>query len=285
LPGGTNIDYVIDGQNRRIGKKRNNVLEQGFLYQDQLKPIAELDGNGTVVSRFVYATSANVPDLMIKGGGTYRIIKDHLGSPRLVVDIATNTVIQQMSYDVWGKVIQDSNPGFQPFGYAGGLYDRDTHLVRFGARDYDAETGRWTAKDPIGFEGGDANLYGYVVNDPVNEIDPLGLFRNSSPCNSKFQPPHIDADGCIDTGGIKICFGPGSIRTVAGNLAEQLALQAAKAGAGERIMKGLINDPKYPEEIWAKMQHVHYDLETGKNIAIHYWENLQTGIREGFKFK
>jgi len=175
LPGGTAIDYLIDGQNRRIGKKRNNVLEQGFLYQDQLKPIAELDGNGNVLSRFVYATGANVPDFMVKGTNTYRIIKDHLGSPRLVVDIATNTVIQQMNYDVWGKVIQDSNPGFQPFGYAGGLYDRDTKLVRFGARDYDAETGRWTAKDPIGFAGGDTNLYGYVVNDPVDFIDPLGL--------------------------------------------------------------------------------------------------------------
>ncbi|MBX3032733.1 MAG: RHS repeat-associated core domain-containing protein [Bdellovibrionaceae bacterium] len=43
------------------------------------------------------------------------------------------------------------------------------------ARDYDAETGRWTSKDPILFEGGDANLYGYVLNDPVNLIDPNGL--------------------------------------------------------------------------------------------------------------
>jgi len=180
LPNGTAIDYVIDGQNRRIGKKRNNVLEQGFLYQDQLKPVAEFDGNGAVLSRFIYAIGANVPDFMIKGGAIYRIIKDHLGSPRLVVDIATNTVVQQMDYDVWGNVIQDSNPGFQPFGFAGGLYDRDTQLVRFGARDYDAETGRWTAKDPIGFEGGDTNLYGYVVNDPVNWVDPLGLYGNAA---------------------------------------------------------------------------------------------------------
>jgi len=47
---------------------------------------------------------------------------------------------------------------------------------RFGARDMDPETGRWTAKDPIGFAGGDSNLYGYVLGDPVNWVDPTGLF-------------------------------------------------------------------------------------------------------------
>ena len=66
-------------------------------------------------------------------------------------------------------------PGFQPFGFAGGLYDSHTKLVRFGFRDYDAETGRWTCKDPIGFGGGDTELYGYVGNDPVNWVDPIGL--------------------------------------------------------------------------------------------------------------
>jgi RHS repeat-associated protein len=64
---------------------------------------------------------------------------------------------------------------FQPFGFAGGLYDADTGLTRFGARDYDAQTGRWTTKDPIRFGGG-TNFYGYVLNDPVNLVDPAGLF-------------------------------------------------------------------------------------------------------------
>ena len=54
------------------------------------------------------------------------------------------------------------------------MYDEDTKLTRFGYRDYDASTGKWTAKDPIGFDGGDSNLYGYVLGDPVNGIDPLG---------------------------------------------------------------------------------------------------------------
>lgn len=77
--------------------------------------------------------------------------------------------------DEFGRVILVTNLGFQPFGFAGGLYDQQTKLTRFGARDYDAETGRWTAKDPVGFSGGDTNLYEYVVADPVNRLDPLGL--------------------------------------------------------------------------------------------------------------
>lgn len=122
LPGDVTIDYIIDGRNRRIGKKINGSLVQGFLYQDQLKPVAELDGNGAVVSRFVYADKANVPSYMIKGGQTYRIISDHLGSPRLVVNTGTGEVIQRMDYDAFGNVTEDTNPGFQPFGFAGGLY-------------------------------------------------------------------------------------------------------------------------------------------------------------------
>ncbi|HEX7120476.1 MAG TPA: RHS repeat-associated core domain-containing protein [Longimicrobiales bacterium] len=83
-------------------------------------------------------------------------------------------MVQRIDYDAFGRVVLDTNPGFQPFGFAGGLYDAATGLVRFGARDYDPETGRWTSKDPIGFNGGDPNLYGYVLGDPVNLIDVLG---------------------------------------------------------------------------------------------------------------
>jgi RHS repeat-associated protein len=175
LPNGTKIDYVIDGRNRRVGKKVNGVLIQAFLYRDQLKPIAELDAAGNVVARFVYGSSPVVPDYMVKGGTTYRILSDHLGSPRVVVDTASGAVVQRLDYEEFGTIALDTNPGFQPFGFAGGLYDPDTKLTRFGARDYDAETGRWTAKDPVRFEGGDLNLYGYVLLDPVNLADPSGF--------------------------------------------------------------------------------------------------------------
>jgi RHS repeat-associated protein len=198
LPNGTRIDYLTDGRNRRIGKRVGGTLVQGFLYQDQLKPVAELDGAGGIVSRFVYATRVNVPDYMVKGGVTYRLVTDHLGSPRLVVNTADGTVVQRMDYDAWGNVLLDTNPGFQPFGFAGGLYDRDTGLVRFGARDYDAAVGRWLVKDPIGFRGWDANLFGYAFMDPANATDVMGqlvlpstftlvvVYVMLDPCGSQF---------------------------------------------------------------------------------------------------
>jgi RHS repeat-associated protein len=175
LPDGTAIEYLIDGMNRRIGKKVNGTLVQGFLWDDQLRVVAELDGAGAVVSRFVYGQGLNVPEYVIKGGNTYRIVTDHLGSPRLVVDVSTGTVAQRIDYDEWGVIVNDSSPGFQPFGFGGGLYDRDTKLVRFGARDYDAEVSRWTAKDPIRFDGGDNNLFAYVLGDPINSCDASGM--------------------------------------------------------------------------------------------------------------
>jgi RHS repeat-associated protein len=175
LPTATTIDYLVDGQNRRIGRKVNGVLTQGFLYQGQLAPIAELDGSNNVVSRFVYGTRVNVPEYMVKAGVTYRLLTDHLGSVRLVVNTATGAVAQRIDYDEYGRITQNTNPGFQPFGFAGGLYDDATKLGRFGARDYDAETGRWTAKDPLLFQARQANLYSYGQGDPANFVDPAGL--------------------------------------------------------------------------------------------------------------
>jgi RHS repeat-associated protein len=80
-----------------------------------------------------------------------------------------------MDYDPYGRITLDNAVGFQPFGFHGGLYDAATGLTRFGARDYDAETGRWTTRDPTLFRG-DANLYVYALDDPISLTDLDGKY-------------------------------------------------------------------------------------------------------------
>ena len=191
LPDGKVINYIIDSLDRRVGKKLNGNLVSGFLYGDALRPVAELDSTGALISRFVYA-GKNVPIYLIKGGVTWRIITDQVGSVRLVVDSSTGAIVQRIDYDSFGNVLLDTNPGFQPFGFAGGLYDTDTKLVRFGRRDYDATTGRWTAQDPAGFAGGSPNLYAYVGNRPVGAQDSKGLDPDDGVCEA-FAPRTVRA--------------------------------------------------------------------------------------------
>ena len=171
--------------------------DQGFLYGDQLNPVAELDGSGAVTARFVCGTKPNVSDYMVKDGITYRYVTGQLGSVRLVVDAATGTIAQRIDYDEYGVVIQDSNPGFQPFGFAGGITDTHTGLVRFGARDYHPVAGRWTSKDPIGMglhPASNVNVYVYALGDPVGFLDGTGL---DALC---FYDVRTHTLFCIDTG-------------------------------------------------------------------------------------
>ena len=182
LPTGARTDYVVDADGRRIGKRINGVLTRGWLYDGDLAIVAELDAAGLVSSRFVYGdleSGKGVPDYMLKGGQTYALVKDEVGSVRIVVNATSGAVAQRLDYDAFGRVTLNTNPGFQPFGFAGGLYDDDTKLTHFGARDYDAETGRWISRDPLLFEGNDDNLYVYVGNDPINARDPSGLLAET----------------------------------------------------------------------------------------------------------
>jgi RHS repeat-associated protein len=188
------IDYLIDGRNRRVGRTVNGHWLKAWLYRDQLSPVAELDSTGAVSARYVYGSGTNSPDYIVKSGTTYRLVTDQLGSLRLVVDASSGTVAERIDYDAWGRVISDTNPGFVTLGYAGGIYDLDTRLSRFGARDYDASIGRWTCQDPAGFED-TYNVYTYVGDQPLGAIDPAGLHYTYSQSSGRLS--HIDDDcGC-----------------------------------------------------------------------------------------
>ena len=172
--GAGTLTYHYDGFGRRVAKLRNGTRERGWLYRSPYQVVAELDAAGTVASRFVYFSRANVPDLMTQGGETYRLVTDLQGSVRMVVNIETGEVAQQLDYGPWGDIRVDTNPGFQPFGFAGGIHDADTGYVHFGMRDYDPATGRFLQTDPALFGSGYAQLHAYAGFDPVNRIDRTG---------------------------------------------------------------------------------------------------------------
>ena len=174
LPDEKLIQYVHDPLGRRIAKKVNGVTVEKYLWQGFTRLLALYDGSDNLIMRFEYA-DGRMPVAMKKQGSTYYFTYDQIGSLRMVADVSGN-VVKTIDYDSFGYIINDTNPSFGiPFGFAGGLHDRDTGLVRFGFRDYDPDIGRWTAKDPIFFEGGDTDFYGYCVNDPISSVDLDGL--------------------------------------------------------------------------------------------------------------
>jgi RHS repeat-associated protein len=134
---------------------------------------AHYSGTGTLVARFVYGTGIDEPLLMVRGSQTYYYSRDGLGSVVALTNAAGNTV-ESYSYDAYGKPNVMSALG-NPYLFTGRQYDSTTGIYYYRARWYSPGVGRWMGKDPIGFAGGDVNLYGYVSNGPVNWMDPSGL--------------------------------------------------------------------------------------------------------------
>jgi len=136
---------------------------------------AVYDGSNALIQGFEYA-AGRAPPSMVSGGVRYYLFYDQIGSLLGFFD-QTGSIVKGLTYDSFGNILADTNPSFSnQFGFAGGLHDRDTNLVRFGYRDYDPEIGRWTAKDPVLFAGNDTGLYMYVKKNPVNLADFYGLY-------------------------------------------------------------------------------------------------------------
>ncbi len=167
------IQYLHNPNHQIIAKKINNQIVEKYLWQG-LKLLAVYDKDDKLITRYFYANE-RVPYKMQHNNKTYYLYYNQIHSLKLITD-ENNKIIKQLDYDTYGNLIKDTNINFKThITYAGGFYDSDTKLIRFGKRDYSPEQRRWTATDPIGFSGGDFNLYGYVLNDPVQFVDPEGL--------------------------------------------------------------------------------------------------------------
>src|SRR5690606_18148222 len=169
------VEYRHNALGNRVAKLVNGQIVEKYLWLDKTTLLATYDGNNNLKQRFEY-TLGHTPTSFTQNGNRYYIASDHLGSPRAISD-ASGNIVKAVSYDSYGNVLSDTNPGFAiPFGFAGGLLDGDTGLIRFGLMDYEPSIGRWTARDPIGLSGG-LNVYGYVHNSPAQFVDLFGLSR------------------------------------------------------------------------------------------------------------
>jgi RHS repeat-associated protein len=171
--GGTTVSYAYDAVGRMVARIEGGATTQ-YIYGDPdygYRVSAARAPDGTL-DRYLYGPRGNLY-AVLRGGQRFHVATDQVGSPRVVV-AADGTVVKRLEYDTYG-ITTDLDPGFfLPFGYAGGLHDPVTGLVRFGLRDYEPQSGRFTARDPAMFAGSPRSLYGYANNSPASYRDPGG---------------------------------------------------------------------------------------------------------------
>ena len=158
--------------------------------------LAEPVADGT----FLYVNGPDgLPLEQVSAAGTVRYYHhDALGSTRALTT-AAGVVAGTYDYDPYGRLLTNSTLT-NPFGFAGQYTDARSGLVYMRARWYDPETGQFMSRDPLGFAGGDQNLYGYAGRDPVNHVDPSGML---DPCSW----PVVSA-ACSAASGVVDAFNP-----------------------------------------------------------------------------
>jgi RHS repeat-associated protein len=206
LPANINANSTLiwDGENRLIEAQVNSGATVTYLYDAQSRRIAETVGTATTVYVYdgwnpiaEYSTTyaltktytwgidlsgsmqgaGGVGGLLsvTDGTGTYIPTFDGNGNVSEYLD-ATGSIAAHYEYDPFGKTTVATGSKAQDFAHRFSTkpLDATTGLYYYGNRYYDPETGRWPSRDPIEERGG-VNLYGFVGNDGVNEVDLLGM--------------------------------------------------------------------------------------------------------------
>ncbi len=135
----------------------------------------EFDGANTLTARYSHGDRVDQPLSVERGGQSYFYQADHQGSVVQITD-AAGFVVNSYEYDSYGNIESAVEGIPNPFTYTGREFDAESGLYYYRARYYDAQTGRFTTEDPIGIAGGGINYYQYVMGNPGNLADPLGLW-------------------------------------------------------------------------------------------------------------
>ncbi|MGH2359968.1 MAG: RHS repeat-associated core domain-containing protein, partial [bacterium] len=152
-------------------RKTINGMVTDFLY-DGVNPTQELSGAAAAS----LLTGLNIDEYFVRTdtSGASTLLTDALGSTVALTDPA-GTVQTQYTYEPFGATTTTGAATGNPIDYTGRESD-STGLKYYRARYYHRGLQRFISEDPIGFGGGDVNLYAYVRNRPLTATDPLGLW-------------------------------------------------------------------------------------------------------------
>ena len=164
--------YRYDGLGRRIENVANGQTKR-YIYDGE-DILLEYDGANVLQARYTHGPGIDEPIAVTKGTSTLFYHQDGLGTVTELTDSSGN-IAKAYAYDAYGNMLDSPGTVEQPYTYTGREFDAESGLVYSRARYYDAATGRFLEKDPIGFSGGDINLYNYAFNSPLLYTDPYGL--------------------------------------------------------------------------------------------------------------
>ena len=168
--------YKYDPFGRRIQKIVNNgtPVTTRYVY-DGPNIVAQYDGSWNVTAKYIHTPDIDDPLTVTQGENTYYYHRDGLGSVVNLTD-SNGYIAKTYTYKSFGEINSETGSVVQPFAFTGREYDPESGLYFYRARYYDPRAGRFLTKDPIGFAGGDVNLYRYTRNNPINFTDPRGLW-------------------------------------------------------------------------------------------------------------
>jgi RHS repeat-associated protein len=173
-------EYKYDVYNQRIAKTVDGdgaavATTERYVYGANQNIDLIFDEYGNVNHRYLFGDGVDQIEADESNGNVLWALSDHLGSVRDVVD-NSGTVLNHIVYDAFGAVTSQTNESVVfRYGYTARELDAESGLQYNRARYLDSFTGRFISEDPISFQGGDSNLYRYVTNNSLNNIDPSGL--------------------------------------------------------------------------------------------------------------
>ncbi len=199
---GLTASFTYDSFGRRTGKTINGTTTN-FVY-DGLNPIQEKNV-GTVTANLL--TGLRIDEFFTRtdGVGSRTFLPDALGSTVALGD-GTGTLQTQYTYEPFGFISQTGAASTTSYKYTR-REDDGTGLMYYRARYYNPRFQRFIAEDPIGFEGGDVNLYGYVGNSPLALDDPFGLA--ACPCPMSVNQQDLQSLAAIIYNETASLTGPG----------------------------------------------------------------------------